>query len=338
MDPITQGAVGAAFAQTTTDEDRRRLTTITLLGVAGGMAPDLDVFIQSSTDPLLFLEFHRHFTHALAFIPIGAALVCGVLFFWARRVLDLRSAYLACLAGYATHGLLDACTSYGTLLFWPFSTVRIAWNNVSVVDPLFTLPLLACVILAVRRKSKRYTYLGVAWALGYLLLGSAQLHRAEQGALVLAASRGHEPARLTMKPSFGNLLVWKSIYLHEGTYYVDAIRAGLSPQACPGSARPALDPPRHFPWLQEASQQALDLQRFHWFSDGYLVVTDKPGEVTDIRYSMVPNQLDALWGITLQPDKAPHEHVAWWSARRVDEQRWGQLWALMSGSACIQST
>ena len=39
------------------------------------MAPDLDVLFQSPTDPILFLEFHRQFTHSLVFIPIGALLV-----------------------------------------------------------------------------------------------------------------------------------------------------------------------------------------------------------------------------------------------------------------------
>ena len=42
--------------------------------------------------------------------------------------------------GYATHGLLDSCTSYGTQLFWPFSDVRVAWDTMSIVDPLFTVP------------------------------------------------------------------------------------------------------------------------------------------------------------------------------------------------------
>ena len=77
MDPISQGAIGAAFAQSATSAEKIRAYAI--FGCLAGMAPDLDVFIQSSTDPLLFLEYHRHFTHALIFIPFGAALVAAVL-------------------------------------------------------------------------------------------------------------------------------------------------------------------------------------------------------------------------------------------------------------------
>ena len=59
-----------------------------------------------------------------------------------------RQVWFIALLGYGTNGLLDACTTYGTLLLWPFSNARIAWNNVSVIDPLFTLPLLGFVLTA----------------------------------------------------------------------------------------------------------------------------------------------------------------------------------------------
>ncbi|GIS21122.1 MAG: hypothetical protein CM15mP120_30380 [Pseudomonadota bacterium] len=75
---------------------------------------------------------------------------------------------MACLAGYATHGLLDACTSYGTQLFWPFSNVRVAWNNSSIVDPLFTLPLVGLVAAAVIFSKRHFAIAAMVWALGYL--------------------------------------------------------------------------------------------------------------------------------------------------------------------------
>ena len=42
-----------------------------LLGAVGGVLPDADIVIRSSADPLLAIQYHRHFTHALAFIPVG---------------------------------------------------------------------------------------------------------------------------------------------------------------------------------------------------------------------------------------------------------------------------
>ena len=177
MDPISQGAVGAALA-TSTQDRKKQLFTVAWLGALAGMAPDLDVLIQSSSDPLLFLEFHRQFSHALVFIPFGALLVAAPLYPLARKALSWRQTYLACLAGYATHGLLDACTSYGTQLFWPFSDERVAWNNSSIVDPLFTLPILALVIAAAMRGKRLLGIFAMAWALFYLGLGWVQQERA----------------------------------------------------------------------------------------------------------------------------------------------------------------
>ncbi|MXY04959.1 MAG: metal-dependent hydrolase, partial [Gammaproteobacteria bacterium] len=234
MDPISQGAIGAVAPQVVLKPEKIRVAA--LLGCLAGMAPDLDVFIQSPTDPLLFLEYHRQFTHALVFIPIGAAIVALALHGFVRRRLQLRETYLACLLGYATHGLLDACTSYGTLLLWPFSDYRVAWNTVSVVDPLFTLPLVSLVILAAVRRRRAFAIAGLVWALGYIAFGAVQHQRAEAAGARLAAERGHEPVRLSAKTGFGNLLVWKVVYEHDGRFHVDGIRTGWTATACPGAS------------------------------------------------------------------------------------------------------
>ena len=134
MDPLSQGVLGVAAAQAVSKKPQARRAAF--MGLVAGLAPDADVFITSATDPLLSLQFHRQFTHALVFIPIGALLAALVLHpLMGRRFLCFRTTYLFCLAGYATHGLLDACTSYGTQLLWPFSDLRVAWNNISIIDP-----------------------------------------------------------------------------------------------------------------------------------------------------------------------------------------------------------
>ena len=47
-----------------------------------------------------------------------------------------------------THPLLDSCTTYGTQLFQPFSDYRVAFNNISVADPFYTVPFLICLLVA----------------------------------------------------------------------------------------------------------------------------------------------------------------------------------------------
>ena len=331
MDPITQGALGAAAPQAVLS--REKLPAFACLGCLAGMAPDLDVFIGSSTDPLLFLEYHRQFTHALVFIPVGAAIVATLLHGFVRRTLRPRETYLACLIGYATHGLLDGCTAYGTQLFWPFSDYRVGWNNVSVVDPLFTLPLLCLAILAATLRRRALAVAGLVWALGYLLFGFVQHHRAETAGAHMAAARGHEYHHLSASPGLGNLLVWRVVYEHDGRYHVDAVRTGLAVTVCPGANIPRLDLQRDFPWLDPGSQQARDIERFRWFADGYLAVDPRvPDRIIDAGYSFVPNSIDMLWGIDLDPNAAPDQHVRYAQVARRDQI--GRYWRLLTGEDC----
>jgi inner membrane protein len=176
MDPLTQGALGAAFAQAGTRRRYEVVRDASIIGALAGMAPDLDVLIQSSSDPLLFLEYHRHFTHALAFIPIGALICAGVFYYFVRKRLHFQQVYLFSLLGYGSHAILDACTTYGTQLLWPFSSARAAWNLISVVDPLFSVPLGLLVAATFLTRNKRWTLIGLGWAVAYLLLGAWQNH------------------------------------------------------------------------------------------------------------------------------------------------------------------
>jgi inner membrane protein len=47
-----------------------------------------------------------------------------------------------------THPILDCFTTYGTQFLLPFSSERIAFNNISVADPLYTVPFLLCLLTA----------------------------------------------------------------------------------------------------------------------------------------------------------------------------------------------
>ena len=307
MDPISQGALGAACGQSTARSGK--IIAASLAGCLSGMAADVDILIRSSEDPLLFLEFHRHFTHSLIFIPLGALICAAAIHPVMRRYMRFRFSLLACLAGYASHGLLDACTSYGTLLLWPFSNARISWNNVSVIDPLFTLPVGIFVLLAARRRRKRYAGLALLWAVAYLSLGYAQMLRALEVGSELAASRGHDAARPRAMPSIGNLWLWRHIYEHDGRIYADAIRVLLEPTVFEGSSLRALDT-RDYRWLDPASTQAEDLRRFGHFADGYLAVTQSdPNRIVDLRYSALPNDVAGIWSITLDRQANTDEHV-----------------------------
>ncbi len=330
MDPVTQGVLGAAAPKSVAPPEHARIAC--LLGFLAGMAPDLDVLIRSPEDPLLFLEFHRQFTHSLVFIPVGGFVVGYLLhrLYAARRGLSLRSSVLYCTLGYGTHALLDACTTYGTQLLWPFSDQRFAWNTVSVIDPLFTLPILLLVGIGAWRRKALLARLALAWAIAYPTLGLVQRDRAEAVGWALAERRGHAPIRLEAKPSFANLLVWKVVYETDRHYHVDAVRAGYELTTFEGGKVPKLNVARDFPWLMPGSQQALDIERFRWFSNGYLAVEPgNPYRITDIRYSMVPNEIKGLWSIELDPAADQSSHVGYVVARNADERAMNSFRAML---------
>jgi inner membrane protein len=328
MDPISHGALAASCAQS--GARRERLIAAAAVGCLAGLAPDLDLLIRSAHDPLLLLEYHRHFTHSLVFAPLGALLCATLVHRLVRRQLDFAATYLFSLAGYASHCLLDACTSYGTLLLWPFSPTRVAWSNIAVVDPLFTVPVVGFVALALARRRARYARVAAVWALAYLGLGLLQHERAAAATRVAAAGRGQTPARLVVKPALGSLLLWKTIYEHDGRYYVDAVRAAIGVTVYPGASIAKLDVATQFPWLRPDSQQAADLERFRRISEGLLAVSDEqPERVIDLRYSMVPNEIASFWAIELDPRANPNAHVSFLTTTRGTPQQALRLLAML---------
>lgn len=309
MDPVTQGALGVSMAQSCSRP--RQLVWAGVFGLVGGLAPDLDVLIRSNTDPLLFLVYHRQFSHSLLFIPV-AGLVLGVSLhglLGKRQGFSLQQTVLFTTLGYATHALLDACTTYGTQLLWPFSEQRFAWNNMPIIDPVYSLVVIGLIVAAALKQKPWLARLALIWIVAYPLAGAWQRERVESLGWQLAQQRGHQPVRLEAKPSFANLWVWKVVYETDQRFYVDAIRMTTTARIYPGDSLEKLDLERDFPWLDQDSQQAKDIERFRWFSNGYVARDPhQPNQIIDVRYSLVPNEIEALWGIELRPAAGAAEH------------------------------
>lgn len=330
MDPLSQGSIGATLAQS--GSKKEHIKAATWMGCFGGLAPDLDILIFSPTDPLLFLEFHRQFTHSFIFIPIGALLVTLVMHRLVAKPLTVEQAYLYALLGYSTHAMLDACTTYGTQLLWPFSDQRFAWNTISIIDPIFTFPILALIVTGVIRQQPWFARAALVWVFVYASVGIWQRERAEVAGYQLAQSRGHEPSRLEAKPGFGQLLVWKIVYEYDDRFYVDAVRVANGVTAYPGQSAEKLDTAKHFPWLEADTQQAVDVERFRWFSNDYLAIDPvRKNRIIDVRYSAVPNEIEALWAIDLDQTKQADEHIVWQSLRRTDSRQTAALWQMIKG-------
>lgn len=317
MDPLTHAALGAVSGIAVR---RVHLHTAAIAGAAGAMLPDADVLIRSDTDPLLAVEFHRHFSHALVSAPVGALLVAGLLWLVLRRSTSFAALYWPALAGFISAIVLDACTSYGTRIWWPFSDTRVALGIVAVVDPVFTLALIVGLYLALRTGRGRWAGCALALCLLYLGLGWFQHQRAAHWAANVAAARGHEPEQVVVKPTLGNLVLWRSIYRADGRYHVDAIRVGLKPGSLlyPGETAPMATASAAARGLPEGSVQALDLERFAILSEGFIAPhPDDDRIIGDIRYALLPTSVRPLWAIELDPGRADH-HARFRLFRKTD--------------------
>ena len=309
MDILTQGLAGGVLAQSLANKDEKKVAT--LVGVVAGLLADADILIRSSTDPLLNIEYHRHFSHSLVFIPLGATIAMLLLWPFLRRHLSVKRLYLFCLAGYSMSGVLDACTSYGTHLFWPFSDERVALNIISIVDPVFTLILLVTLLAGLRLGIRQVAYAGLALCMLYLGMGFVQLQRAEQVAEALREKRGHLATQSVVKPTLANLVLWRSVYIQGDRIYVDAIRVGLfdTGKVIEGESVARFSLANDLPQLDDSSVLYRDILRFLSFSDGYVAFDPMQANVLgDIRYSMLPVSTRPLWGIVIDPDR-PQLHA-----------------------------
>lgn len=278
MDPFSQGFLGS-WAALKVVKKKTQYAQAAFCGFISGLLPDADIFIKSNEDSLLAIQYHRHFTHSLAFIPIGALLASIFCYYIFRKKLPFKQTFLFCLLGYATHGFLDAMTSYGTHLYLPFSYERVSWSIISVVDPLFTLPLIIMVVLAIWKKSKKPIYWITSYMILYLSIGVIQHGRVEDKILNMAIERGHQVENYVVKPTIGNNILWRTIYKSGDRLYVDLIRSnwiGDMKHYQAGELK-ARSFPKDFKLIDKDSDLYFDLQRFFHFSNNMVGYEDNAG-------------------------------------------------------------
>jgi inner membrane protein len=76
-----------------------------------------------------------------------------------------------------------------------------------------------------------------------------------------------------------------------------------NPKIFSGASIDKMNTQSSFPWLMIKSQQAIDVERFKLFSDGYIAINPKnKNQILDIRYSTLPNEIGGLWGIELSKE------------------------------------
>jgi inner membrane protein len=128
-----------------------------------------------------------------------------------------------------THPLLDCHTTWGTQLLWPLHH-KLAWNNIFVIDPLYTVPFLVFVIIAMcyqrQTSTRRYlNWTGIAISSLYMIWSLGAKWYAFDVFEDNLKSKGLVYSRLTTVPTPMNTFLWSATadgdtVLYSGLYSI----------------------------------------------------------------------------------------------------------------------
>src|SRR5689334_8277441 len=131
MDNITHAVLGTAIGEAVAGKKLGKKAM--LWGAIAGNIPDIDVFFapfQSVPDSLLS---HRALSHSILFCVAATLLLSWWMKRWKRSGSDDFNLWLLIFStGLFSHILIDACTSYGTGWFEPFSHYRVTFNTLFI--------------------------------------------------------------------------------------------------------------------------------------------------------------------------------------------------------------
>ncbi|WP_231567314.1 metal-dependent hydrolase [Lacinutrix sp. Hel_I_90] len=269
-----------------------------LFGAIGGTIPDLDVFIGNilygnKIDAMLF---HRGFMHSILFSVLGA-----FLFGWLvyklynsgkrQETTTLKEWILLFFLALFTHPILDCFTPYGTQLFAPFSNYRVAFNNIAVLDPLYTFPFLICmlVLMCYRRtatKRKRLLRLGIGISSAYLLLTIGNKYYVDSVFEKSLTENSIEYTRYSAQPTLLNNILWYGIAETKTEYHI-AFYSLLD-------AEPRFSEWQKIPKTRSISKvEFQDMRDLAWFSKDYFNVqrtSENEYLYNDLRYPLLKTE------------------------------------------------
>ena len=194
-----------------------------------------------------------------------------------------------------THPILDAFTTFGTRLFWPFSDVRVSLSNISIVDPIYTIPFLATVIACgfysrTDRRRQITNWVGIGVSCFYMMTTMLTRQHVDKVMESSLSKEGIVPDKMMATPTIFNNILWFSIAQKDSNYYcgyysildreakIDSIRVLSQNQ-----------------YLVKEFMQQKELKILTWFSDQYYNLMDLGNgrlQYNDLRYGTLSFKFD----------------------------------------------
>lgn len=224
MDSLTQAALGAVVGEVVLG--RKLGCKAAAWGAFFGTLPDLDVIALPFLEPAAGIRWHRGLSHSILVFSL-ASLLLAPLLARCHRVREVTAREMGALVFWAwsTHVLIDCFTTYGTQIFEPFSDARVAMNLMFIVDPLFTLPLLLGLFLALRLPAgspsrRRIPMVALLVCTLYAGLAFGMKTWATHELRQRLAGRGEAGRLVQVAPGSFNIILWRGLLETEDAYQI----------------------------------------------------------------------------------------------------------------------
>jgi inner membrane protein len=242
VDTLTHALSGALAARATAPEPGKARISTTARVVAGFLAaafPDVD-FVLAYVSPVAYLTGHRGVTHSIFVLPLWALALA-----WLMAKLDRsgraswRDYFGVCTLGVGLHIVGDLITSFGTMIYAPFSDARVAWGTTFIIDLWFSGIIVAGLAAsAVWRRSRVPACAGLAVLAGYVGFQAVLHSRALEFGAAHARRSGFPGARITALPRPVSPFNWVVVVAEGDRYHyanVNLVRGRPVPGPGPGA-------------------------------------------------------------------------------------------------------
>jgi inner membrane protein len=219
MDSLSQLVLGSAIGVAVMGK-RTAVWKAALWGGVAGTLPDLDALVDFG-DAVSNMVQHRAQTHGLFYLSLLSPLIARGVSRLHKQPEHFKRWWLALWLALFTHPVLDYFTVYGTQLLQPFSSYPFGLGSMFIVDPLYTLPLLVGLLVALftkRPTGLRWNALALAFSclyLGWSVVAQQMVKSVVQENL---AARGMENARFLVTPAPLNTVLWRVVVMRANGY------------------------------------------------------------------------------------------------------------------------
>lgn len=199
-----------------------------LWGAFFGTLPDLDVLANPFVSEVTSLALHRGLSHsfiiALVTAPIlawGISRIHSTATTPKGTAITWRDWTPLVLLALVTHILLDSLTSYGTQVFQPLSDYRLSVPSIFIIDPVYTVPLAAGLLIGFRWKHtasqrRRSNYIGLAISTLYLCVTLGIKAHVESVFSASLEAQGKPHTNVFTQTTPFNVILWSGMVQDEG--------------------------------------------------------------------------------------------------------------------------